>query len=143
MTAGSVVGTQEYVPTDMNDIVHTVAGSSWPYLTTETDCDLPQVRGNQERLTDVLSALLLRAERSVALAGGTSGMIRIRTWLTGDQVRVTLSHNGLDSSTSAPCLSLIECAEIISDHGGRMFSWRPYANGASYTIVLPATRTDN
>ena len=138
MTGGGPQLLQEFVATDMNDIVHIVAGSR-PSLTTEMDCDLPQIRGNQERLTDVLQALLLRAERSIAVAGGTSGTIRIRTWVTGDQVRLSLSHNGFDAGTPDPCLSLTECAEIISDHGGRMVSWRPYANGASYTIVLPAS----
>ena len=111
-------------------------------------CELQRIRGNRERLTDVLYALLIRAESSIAVAGRTTCIIRIRTWATDADVRLSLSNNGSDTSigdTFAPelCLSLTECAEIISDHGGRMYSWRPYAGGARYTIILPAISSTN
>ena len=63
-------------------------------------------------------------------------------------MRLSLSADGSDTSigdTFAPdlCLSLTECAEIISDHDGRMYSWRPYAGGARYTIILPVISSPN
>ena len=142
----SLLSAPEFVEMNMNDIVHTVLGWSRPYLserktalTIEMNCELPRIRGNQERLTDVLSALLFRAERSSA--AGTTGMIRIRSWATDDEVGLSLWDNGFGASRDTvapdPCLSLTECAEIISDHGGWMYSWRPYSGGASYTIILP------
>jgi C4-dicarboxylate-specific signal transduction histidine kinase len=138
----------EFIAMDMNDIVHTIVGCGRPYLsektvlTLEMCCELERIRGNEERLTDVLHALLFRAERSIAIAARTSGMIRIRTWATEGEVHLSLSDNGFDASigdrvATGLCLSLTECAEIISDHGGTMYSWRPYAGGASYTIILP------
>ncbi len=134
---------------DMNDIVHTVAGCSRPYLsehtvlTIETCGDLPRIRGNPDRLTDVLYALMFRAERSTASSARNSSMIRIRTMATHGEVRLSLSDDGWDTGlgdSAAPdlLLGLTECAEIISDHGGSMVSWRPYAGGAIYTIILPA-----
>lgn len=149
MTVNGVVTERQFMATDVNDIVHTVVGSSRSYLsektviTVETCGDLPYIRGNQERLTDVLTALLFRAQRSIAIAARTTAMIRIRTGATEGEVRLNLSDDGSHAGigeTVAPglCLGLTECAEIISDHGGRMYSWRPYAGGASYTITLPA-----
>ena len=139
---------RQFVATDMNDIVHTVVGCTRPYLSghtvlsIETCGDLPPIRGNQERLADVLFALLFRAERSIAIAARTTSMIRIQTTATDRDVRLKLSDDGFDSGIGEtlipdPCLGLTECAEIISDHGGRMYSWHPNAGGASYTIILP------
>jgi len=139
----------QFVATDMNDIVHTVAGSGRPnrsgnaVLSLEMSSGLQRIRCDQERLADVLSALLFRAERSIANAARTAGMIRIRTWATEDDVRLRLSTDGLDDSAGDMTatdlgLSLTECAEIISDHGGRMVFWRPFAGESSYTIILPA-----
>jgi C4-dicarboxylate-specific signal transduction histidine kinase len=138
----------EFVATNVNDIVQAVVGSGRPYLSEKTVlsvemcCELERIWCNQDRLTDVLYALLFRAERSIAIAAQTPGMIRIRTWATGGDVRLSLSDNGFDASIGDTvardlCPSLTECAEIISDHGGRMYCWRPYAGGASYTIILP------
>ena len=137
----------KFVATDVNDIVHTVVGCGRSYLsrktalTLEMCCGPQRILGNQERLTDVLFALLFRAERSIAIAARTTGAICIRTWATDGEVRLSLSSNGFDTSIGDTggtdrCLSLTECAEIISDHGGRVYSWRPCAGGATYTIVL-------
>ena len=139
----------QFVATDMNDIVHTVAASGRSYrsgktvLTLEMSSELQRIRGDQERLAEVLSALLFRAERSIAKAARTDGTIRIRTWATEADVRLRLSTDGLDASVGDMTatdfgLSLTQCAEIISDHGGRMVFWRPYAGESSYTIILPA-----
>jgi C4-dicarboxylate-specific signal transduction histidine kinase len=140
----------EFIATDVNDIVHAVVGSGRSclpgktVLTLEMCCELQRIRGNQECLTDVLHALLLRAERSIANADQPTGTIRIRTWATDADVRLSLLINGADVSIGDTVatglgLSLTECAKIISDQGGRMYAWRPYAGEASYTIVLPVT----
>jgi hypothetical protein len=129
---GVLSAVPEFVAADVNDIVHAV---------------VQRVQGNQKQLTDVLHALLLRAERSIALTARPTGVIRIRTWATEADVRFSLLANGSDGFDAVTddafatdlFLSLIECAKIISDHGGRMYAWRPYAGEASYTIVLPAT----
>ena len=143
-----------FVATDVNDIVHTAIGGSRSYLsektslTLETCCEPQRIQGNQERLTDVLSALLFRAERSISTAARTTGAIRIRTWATDGEVRLSLSSDGSDTSIGDTvgtdrCLSLTECAEIISDHGGRVYSWRPCTGGATYTIVLPVIQSQS
>lgn len=142
----------KFVATDVNDIINTAVECGRSYLsdktalTLEMCCEPQRIHGNQERLTDVLSALLFRAERSIALAARTTGAIRIRTWAMDGEVRLSLSANGFDNSIGDTvgtdmCLSLTECAEIISDHGGRVYSWRPCAGGATYTIVLPAIQS--
>jgi C4-dicarboxylate-specific signal transduction histidine kinase len=144
----------KFVATDVNDIVHTVAGCGRSYLskktalTLEMCCEPQRIQGNQERLTDVLFALLFRAERSIAIAARPTGAICIRTWATDGEVRLSLSSNGFDTSIGDTvgtdrCLSLTECAEIISDHGGRVYSWRPSAGGATYTIVLPVIQSQS
>jgi hypothetical protein len=145
---------QEPVSMDMNELVHTVVAKCRSYLseqktvvTFEMGYDLPRTRGNQERLLNVLYALLFRAESSIQSAARTTGIIHIRTWATHGEVRLKVLDNGSGASSgdahdSQSSLSPTECAEIISDHGGTMYSWCPYAGGASYTIILPVICED-
>src|SRR4051812_46583657 len=89
----------EFLATDMNDIVHAVAGCSRSFLSDtvlviEKSIDLPPFPGNPQWLAQVLYALLFRAERSIA---GNAGSIWIRTWSTEDDVRLSVSSNGRDA----------------------------------------------
>ena len=141
----------EFAEMDINDVVYTVGyrpslSEQKASITIETSRELPRIRGNQKLLSSVVDALLLRAKHSVAVTAPKTSMIHIRTWATDGDVRLSLSHNGFgagprDRVTPDSCLTLTKCAEIISDHGGMMWSWHPCAGGASYTIILPVLQT--
>jgi hypothetical protein len=124
---------------DADPVCHTRVGFTPPspcagtVLTIEISVDLPRIRGKQERLIDLLYAVLFRAEHSAKI-GRRTATIGIKTVFIDGKVHLCLSENGFDNL----CLGLTECAEIISDHGGSMYSWHPIQGGASYAIILPA-----
>jgi len=75
-----------FVTTDLNEIVHAVVQQSRSYLSerhTDVAIELsctPRIRANDEQLADVLYALVLRAEQSIAAAHRPTGLIQIHTW---------------------------------------------------------------
>ncbi len=94
-------------------------------LTVETTDGLPRIQGNRDQLADVLFALVFRADR----------VIRIRTWLENDRVRLSVSDSGSPADTSF--MTIDECAEIIADHHGEMVLWRTPTGCSTYTLDLP------
>ena len=140
-----------WVRSDLNEILRDVIGNCQPLLVdaeialaVEMTSNLPGIMADREALAAVLFALVVRGQHSIAKAEQHNGMIRLKTWAQHDSVYLSLADNGLGATSGDEHqyvgMGLTECAEIIADHGGRMFSWRTYVGDSTYTLELSGIR---
>ena len=136
--------------TDLNDIVQSVVADLEPslsegttVLTVETSRGLPAIRGDRGQLTRVVATLLRRAEHSAAAAGRLPARICVRTWEQQETVHLSVSDNGILGSVCTIvdpglALSLCQCADIVANHHGKIYSWRAWSSQITViTVILP------
>jgi signal transduction histidine kinase len=118
--------------------------------------DLPEIRGDGDRLQQVVQNLLNNAMKFTA--EGTVGLratereqeLHISVWDTGvgiaptDQERVFDKFQQVgDTLTGKPRgtgLGLTICRDIVSHHGGRLTLTSQPSRGSTFTIILPIAR---
>lgn len=134
-------------------------------LVIETEPKLPRVRGNRDRLRQVLEHLLNNAAQSIGVArmrgAGTEDEVG-----EGDMIRVSVTHDrGLlqvivsDTGTGfrepgrvfdpygtmqegceGAGLGLSICFGIVREHGGEISAFNLHPRGAAVVVELPATQ---
>ena len=123
---------------DLNEIVYQAARDfsrtrgSHIALALDTTAGLPRIKGDRDQLICVVYSLISRA------ADEGSQWIGVRTWMENERVRLSVSDE-----TSKPAWPFIveQCAGIVSEHQGEMFSWRT-ENGSVHTLQLPRCEAD-
>jgi signal transduction histidine kinase len=118
---------------------------------------LPPVRGNADRLVQVVLNLVVNARQ--ALVGVDGARIQVETRANGDEVELEVRDNGpgvpesvrdrvFDPffTTRGPDqgtgLGLAIAFDIAREHGGALEVSSPPGQGASFVLRLPAQRTD-
>jgi signal transduction histidine kinase/CheY-like chemotaxis protein len=111
----------------------------------ELDPNLPEILGDPSQIEQVVLTLLINAEDCVAAAPNNPATIHVRTCVQGSRVQLHVSDSGFardaarifESGESGVGLNI--CAEIAKDHGGELYAWSSYENGATLTLELPAS----
>ena len=122
-------------------------------LTQDVPADLPSVRGDPERLLQVLINLLSNAQKFT-----DHGEVRVRVRKVGDAVEFTVSDTGTgiavddhakvfekfrqagDTLTSKPRgtgLGLPICKQIVDHHGGRLWVESKLGAGSRFSFTIP------
>ena len=134
------------------------------HLVIETEPKLPRVRGNKDRLRQVLEHLLKNAAQAIAVAqmrsagieveGGEEHLIRISVTQDRGLLQVIVSDTGTGfrepgkifdpySVMQEPCegagLGLSICFGIVREHGGEISAFNLHPRGAAVVVELPAS----
>ena len=117
-------------------------------VTLDLDVNLPEILGDPSQIEQVVLTLVINAEDCVAAAPQSPGSIHVRTCVQGNRVQLHVSDTGFardasrifESTESGVGLNI--CAEIAKDHGGDLYAWRSYENGATLTLELPVSTQD-
>lgn len=116
--------------------------------------DAPSVRGNRERLRQMLEHLLNNASQAIARGSTEPGKNAIRLTVGHDTraVQMIVSDTGpgfsepgrvfdLFYTTQAPCdgdgLGLSICYGIVREHGGEISAFNLHPRGAAIVVELP------
>ena len=133
------------------DRLHLLAEEKGLALTAETPPDLPAVRGDAERLEQVLTNLVHNAIKFTATGG-----VQIRVDTPADdllQIRVCDSGPGIPAADlpyvferfyqgrgqqkGGAGLGLAICKGIVEAHGGRIWAEGQLGRGSTFHVVLP------
>jgi signal transduction histidine kinase len=114
-------------------------------VTLDLDANLPEILGDPSQIEQVVLTLLINAEDCVAAAPQSPGSIHVRTCVQGNRIQLHVSDTGFardaarifESGESGVGLNI--CAEIAKDHGGDLYAWSSYENGATLTLELPVS----
>ncbi|HEY8743459.1 MAG TPA: HAMP domain-containing sensor histidine kinase, partial [Chloroflexota bacterium] len=120
----------------------------------EISPDLPTVHADPDRLQQVIANLLHNAMKFT-----TGGVISLRAWWTGEEVRIAVADTGrgvaledqerifekfqqvgalLTDKPPGTGLGLAICRDIIMHHEGRLWMQSQPGQGSTFTIALPA-----
>jgi PAS domain S-box-containing protein len=126
------------------------------YLTIELDDNLPQCSFDSDKITQVLTNLVVNATKFTK-----KGNITIKTGRSDDSIRVSVSDTGCgikkedmskifnkfeqlgstgDRKTGGTGLGLAICREIIEQHNGTIWVESTYGKGSKFTFELPKYR---
>ena len=115
--------------------------------------DLPPIRGDYDRLQQVVHNLLNNAMKFTS-----QGWISLRAWTVADELHIVVADTGVgiaardhqrvfekfqqvgDALTGKPKgtgLGLTICRDIVAHHGGRLMLDSQPSRGSTFTIVLP------
>ena len=150
-----------FEPIDVAELVDEAARAHRPLieqegLAFEIDVapDLPFVRGDHDRLRQILSNLLSNATKFTR-----SGTIRLGARRVGAEVHLWVADTGMgippehvgrvfdkfhqvgDVMTDKPTgtgLGLAICRELVESHGGRIWAESEPGVGSTFTVALPA-----
>jgi Na+/proline symporter/nitrogen-specific signal transduction histidine kinase len=124
-------------------------------VTIHTDPGVPRVRGDRDRLIQVMLNLLSNA---VKFSPEATGRVRIAVYAEGQDVRVDVADNGIgihpmhhesvfekfrqvgDTMTDKPAgsgLGLTICRQIVGHFGGRLWVESAEGAGATFSFTLP------
>lgn len=117
-------------------------------ITLDLDPDLPEILGDPSQIEQVVLTLLINAEDCVIAAPYPPGTIHVRSGVDGNRVKLHVSDSGFardaarvfESNESGVGLNI--CAEIAKDHGGDLYTWSSYDDGATLTLELPVSTRD-
>ena len=154
--------TLSFAPVDVEELVGEAARAHRALieqegLTFEVDVtpDLPFVRGDHDRLRQVLANLLSNATKFTR-----SGSIRLAARRAGSEVHLSVADTGVgippehvgrvfdkfhqvgDVMTDKPTgtgLGLAICRELVQSHGGRIWAESEPGKGSTFTFALPVT----
>jgi signal transduction histidine kinase len=119
-------------------------------VTLDLDSNMPNAVGDPAQIEQVVLALLLNAEDSIADAQNRRpGSIQIRTCVRTGRIQLHVCDNGygrdaariFESSENGVGLNI--CAEIVKDHGGELYAWSSYGGGSTLTLELPVYLQDS
>ncbi|MEM9112504.1 MAG: ATP-binding protein [Myxococcota bacterium] len=116
--------------------------------------DVPAINADRNKLTQVLTNLLLNAAHAIPEGDGEQHMVRIRTWCEDEQVRIEVSDTGrgippalqvkifepfftTKNRDKGTGLGLALCADIVGQHAGSIEVQSKLGYGASFSINLP------
>jgi C4-dicarboxylate-specific signal transduction histidine kinase len=154
----------ELKPVDVNGVVETVSGllrhdARRHGIAVEKDLgrDLPEARGDEVALQQVLINLALNGMEAMDDLSADRRRLTVRTRSVGDRITVRVSDSGkgiaeADRSslftsffTTKPNgvgLGLAICRSIVEAHGGRIDASNPPDGGAAFEFTLPVWRAD-
>ena len=113
-------------------------------VTLDLDSNLPKAVGDPAQIEQVVLALLINAEDSIADAQNRRpGSIQIRTCARTGRIQLHVCDNGygrdaariFESNENGVGLNI--CAEMVKDHGGELYAWSSYGGGSTLTLELP------
>ena len=119
-------------------------------VTLDLDSNLPKAVGDPAQIEQVVLALLINAEDSIADAQNRRpGSIQIRSCVRTGRIQLHVCDNGygrdaahiFESNENGVGLNI--CAEIVKDHGGELYAWSSYGGGSSLTLELPTYLQDS
>lgn len=155
--------TGEYVDVDLNEVAETAArlvqnkiSKSTSSFTKKLDPNLPPVRGNAQRLEQVVVNLLINAcqalsDRNAALElsvrhDRAAGTVRLSVRDEGQGIDEDNLRHVMDPfyttkrDIGGTGLGLAVSAGIIQDHGGRLLFESKRNRGTTATIILPVAK---
>jgi signal transduction histidine kinase len=123
-------------------------------LEVEVEPDLPFVRGDHDRLRQVLANLLSNAtkftKKGMIRVGATRVGAEVHIWVADTGVGIPPDHVGRvfdkfhqvgDVMTDKPTgtgLGLAICRELVESHDGRIWAESEVGKGSTFTVALPA-----
>jgi len=131
-------------------------------LVTHSEPELPTVRGDFQRLKQVLHNLLSNALRYTPAGGRIEISVR-RLWGTPDQIAISVHDSGPGipgqdlphlfdrfyrgdtsraRSTGGSGLGLTIAKEIVEAHGGRIWAESRPGEGSTFTVTLPVPQPE-
>ena len=157
---------QEKTPVDINKLVRDMLGlmlgelrSNQVSVETRLDDNLPDVRGNQVQLQQVILNLIRNAIEAMNSVTDRARVLRIGTEIhVPDGVLVSVEDSGTGLSpkdierifdsffTTKPQgtgMGLSICRSIIEGHQGRLWASSGIDHGAIFNVLLPAVRPAN
>jgi PAS domain S-box-containing protein len=157
---------QEKAPVDINKLVRDMLGlmfgelrSNQVSVETRLDDNLPDVRGNQVQLQQVILNLIRNAIEAMNSVTDRARVLRIGTKIhVPDGVLVSVEDSGTGLSpkdierifdsffTTKPQgtgMGLSICRSIIEGHQGRLWASSGIDHGAIFNVLLPAVRPAN
>jgi signal transduction histidine kinase len=111
--------------------------------------EVAAVRGNRDRLRQMLEHLLNNAAQSLAGVGGARAgeeeVIRMSVSVSGERVHLVVSDTGPGFAQPGrvfePCdsmgLGLSVCYGIVHEHGGEISAFNLHPHGAAVSVELP------
>jgi signal transduction histidine kinase len=138
----------------VQDVIETlapIASETSVQLDLDVPATLPAIRGDRERLLQVLSNLIGNAVKFV----GKGGRVHVRAWREGDRIQVGISDNGpgiaahdlaliferYERGTSqGPLgvgLGLYIAKGIVEAHGGRIWVESQLGAGTAFFFTIP------
>jgi signal transduction histidine kinase len=148
-------------PVDIEDLVNAatrahrgVVEQQGLRLEIDVEPDLPFVRGDHDRLRQVLANLLSNAtkftKKGTIRVGATRVGAEVHIWVADTGVGIPADHVGRvfdkfhqvgDLMTDKPTgtgLGLAICRELVESHGGRIWAESELGTGSTFTVALPA-----
>jgi two-component system, NtrC family, sensor kinase len=120
-------------------------------LSFERDENLPQILGSSNNLQGVWLNLIMNAVDSIQ---GTKGQIRVRSYLQGNEIHVSIIDNGQGISKEninrifepffttketnrGTGLGLSICHRVIKQHGGNITVDSQVGRGSTFLVIIP------
>ena len=157
---------QEKTPVDINKLVREMLGlmlgdlrSNHVSVETKLDDNLPDVRGNQVQLQQVILNLIRNAIEAMSSVTNRARVLRIVTVIhVPDAVLVSVEDSGtglnpknierifdsfFTTKQQGTGMGLSICRSIIEGHQGRLWVSSGIDHGAIFNVLLPAVRLAN
>jgi signal transduction histidine kinase/ActR/RegA family two-component response regulator len=118
-------------------------------ITLDLDPNLPKAIGDPAQIEQVVLAILLNAEDSIASVQNRPGTVQIRTCVRTGRIQLHVCDNGYARDAARIFepnqrgVGLNICAEIVKDHGGELYAWSSYGSGSTLTLELPLLEQDS
>ncbi len=144
---------------DLNDVVQAACKMTGNEIRHRARLELrlnplPHITGHADRLTQVITNLLLNATQSIREGEASLNRILVETQVVDKQIQVSISDTGCGiSATHIPHLfepffttkgsgegtglGLALCADIVHRHGGEISVDSAKGKGARFTLIFP------
>jgi hypothetical protein len=146
LTTSDPLGHQAMTRLDLNGLIRKVVQLDQAErhgrniaLILDLDKNLPKIKANSRQIEWVLLALVARSRNVIVEAGRLYGTITVCTRVRPGKVQFSLTTDGVvDPDSRVPGtfftrtleedMNVTMCAEIVQDHAGELYSWRPYGS---------------